>query len=183
MPAYVLTGTPGAGKTAMLRQLELHGYAVVEEAATDVIALRQALGDREPWRGTAFLDEIVALQRQRQVAADTRRTTFFDRSPVCTLALCRYGDLSASRLLLEEVERVLAEQVYERTVFFVRNQGFVEPTAARRISFEDSLRFERIHEATYREYGFDLVDVPAAPLPERVTVVARAVNSAATARR
>jgi predicted ATPase len=39
MPWYVLTGAPGSGKTAMLRQLEQDGFAVVEEAATDVIAL------------------------------------------------------------------------------------------------------------------------------------------------
>ena len=44
MPAYILTGTPGSGKTAILRMLEDAGYLVVEEAATDVIALGQALG-------------------------------------------------------------------------------------------------------------------------------------------
>lgn len=43
MPRYILTGTSGAGKTAILRQLELNGHVVVEEAATDVIALENAL--------------------------------------------------------------------------------------------------------------------------------------------
>ncbi len=33
----------------------------------------------------------------------------------------------------------------------IRNQGFVQPTAARQISFEDSLVFERLHEQTYRD--------------------------------
>ncbi len=59
----------------------------------------------------------------------------------------------------------MREQVYARTVFFVRNQGFVEPTAARRISFADSLAFEDVHERTYRELGFRLIEVPAGPLP------------------
>ena len=44
MPRFVLTGTPGSGKTAMVRLLEREGYRVVAEAATDVIALEQALG-------------------------------------------------------------------------------------------------------------------------------------------
>ncbi|MER6582341.1 AAA family ATPase, partial [Nonomuraea sp. NPDC001023] len=48
VPNHVLTGTPGAGKTAVLRLLEVRGYSVVEEAATDVIALGQALGRAEP---------------------------------------------------------------------------------------------------------------------------------------
>jgi len=46
MPGYILTGSPGAGKTAVLRLLEISGYVVVEEAATDVIALENALGRR-----------------------------------------------------------------------------------------------------------------------------------------
>lgn len=173
MPRYVLTGTPGAGKTAILRQLELDGYRVVEEAATDVIALQHALGEPEPWRSPSFVDQVVNLQRNRQLgaAADAGRTMLFDRSPLCTLALCRHLALAAPRYLLDEIERVVVGHVYQRTVFFIRNLGFVEATAARRISFEDSLAFEQVHELTYREFGFDLVEVPAAALPARVAVV------------
>jgi predicted ATPase len=35
MKRCILTGAPGAGKTALVRLLERNGYAVVEEAATD----------------------------------------------------------------------------------------------------------------------------------------------------
>jgi predicted ATPase len=42
MKRFIVTGTPGAGKTAIIRQLELEGFSVVEEAATDVIAAAQA---------------------------------------------------------------------------------------------------------------------------------------------
>jgi len=48
--------------------------------------------------------------------------------------------------------------------------------AARRISFEDSLVFERIHEQVYRELGFDVVDVPAGPLADRVALILRVVG-------
>ena len=41
---FVLTGMPGSGKTVLLRRMETLGYAVVEEAATDVIALEDARG-------------------------------------------------------------------------------------------------------------------------------------------
>lgn len=44
MPGYILTGAPGAGKAAVLRLLEVNGRVVVEEAATDAIAL-----DNDPW--------------------------------------------------------------------------------------------------------------------------------------
>ncbi|MEV6630424.1 AAA family ATPase [Actinoplanes sp. NPDC051470] len=173
MSNFILTGTPGSGKTAILRQLEIHGYAVVEEAATDVIALHHALGHREPWRDPDFIDRIVDLQRKRQLAVGPmiHRTTFFDRSPVCTLALSRHLALAAPRPLLDEIDRVLTDHVYERTVFFVRSQGFVQATAARRISLEDSHVFEQIHEDTYRSLGFELIAVAPDRLPARVAVV------------
>jgi predicted ATPase len=180
MPAYILTGTPGSGKTAILRMLETAGYPVVEEAATDVIALNQALGRDQPWDEDGFVDSIVALQRRRQdrfLAGSSAGAVFFDRSPVCTLALSRYAGLATSPLLAREVDRVMADGCYSRGVFFIRNQGFVEATAARRISFADSLRFERIHEQAYRDLGFRLIDIPAGPLAERVALIERAVAS------
>lgn len=103
MPRYVLTGTPGVGKTAILR-------------------LAQPTED-----GPAVCD----------------------RSPVCTLALSRYADIAPSQQLTMEIDRIIAQRLYEPTVFFVRHQGSVQPTPARRISFDDALRFELIHEQTY----------------------------------
>ena len=180
MPGYILTGSPGAGKTAVLRLLEISGYVVVEEAATDVIALENALGREEPWSDHAFIDKVVTLQRQRQNSVRAAGSVvFFDRSPVCTLALSRYLGLATSSSLAREVERVVAEGAYETTVFFIRNQGFVRATAARRISFEQSLVFEQLHEQAYRELGFRLVEVPAGPLPDRVALVRQTVDQLA----
>jgi predicted ATPase len=113
MPRYILTGTPGAGKTAVLRSLEVHGYAVVEEAATDVIALVQANGNEQPWTDPAFIDKILALQRQRQrrKVRSEIDTVSFDRSPVCTLALTRYLGFAAPRSLEAEVAGLECEGV------------------------------------------------------------------------
>ena len=182
MPRYILTGTAGAGKTAVLRLLEVNGVSVVEEAATDVIALNQSMGHDRSLTEPAFIDKIFALQRHRQanMRMSETETVFFDRSPVCTLALCRYLGFAPSRLLAEEIDRIQRVSVYEPTVFFVRHQGFIERTAARRITFEDALEFERIHEQTYRELGFNLVDVPAGPLSDRVALIQQTLGHSAT---
>ena len=61
-------------------------HVVVEEAATDTIALDNALGHEQPWQDHAFIDDkVVALQRQRQnsIRAAETAVVFFDRSPVC----------------------------------------------------------------------------------------------------
>ncbi len=50
-------------------------------------------------------------------------------------------------------------------MFFIRPIGFIEPTAARRISYQDSLRFEQIHEANMPGFSsFELIDIgPGTP--------------------
>ncbi len=173
MKRYVLTGTPGCGKTSIIRSLEVAGYFVVEEAATDIIALQQAQGITESWKRASFIDDIVNLQQQRQVlvAELTTPIQFYDRSPLCTYALSKWLGCPISRTLSEEIERIKAEGIYEKQVFFIENLGFCAPTAARKISFEESLRFETVHEETYSSFGYDLIKVAPGGLSARVDQV------------
>jgi predicted ATPase len=179
MKRFILTGTPGSGKTAIIRQLEIEGFSVVEESATDVIALSQARGVAEPWTNVSFIDAIADLQRQRQIRAscDADEVQFHDRSAICTAALATYLGFPVTAVLQRELERIRAGMIFQREVFFIRNLGFISPTEARRISFEDALRFERIHEETYRDFGFEIVAVEPASLAERVDTIKNSVNS------
>jgi predicted ATPase len=177
MRRFIITGAPGAGKTAIIRQLELDGFSVVEEAATDVIAKAQARGTAEPWKDSSFIDLITNLQRRRQIRASCLpgEIQFHDRSVVCTAALALYLGYSLSSTLARELERIKTEAIYQRRVFFIRNLGFIKATEARRISFEEALRFERIHEDTYRQFGFELVSVEPGNLLDRVKAIKAAV--------
>lgn len=177
MRRFIITGAPGAGKTAILRQLEIDGFSVVEEAATDVIAAAHAQGKPDPWRYHTFIDEIVQLQRERQLRMSHQscEVQFHDRCVVCTAALAIYLGYPFSGSLAGEMERIRKEAVFQNRVFFVRNLGFVTPSNARRISFEDALRFEKIHEDTYRDLGFELFPVERGTLAERVSTIKAAV--------
>src|SRR4029078_7738179 len=161
MKRFIITGAPGAGKTAIIRQLELDGFSVVEEAATDVIAAAQARGTVKPWTDPSFLYAVAKLQRDRQIRASFQpdEVQFHDRCCVCTAALATYLGHAYTPFLAGQLERIKKEAVYEPQVFFIRNLGFITPTDARRISFEETVRFEKIHEETYRDFGFQLASV------------------------
>jgi predicted ATPase len=89
---------------------------------------------------------------------------FHDRSVFCTAALSDYLGRPRSPLLVEELECALVKGWFQPEVFFIRSLGFVTPTAARRITLEEAIRFERVHEEVYRDFGFRIVDVePASP--------------------
>jgi predicted ATPase len=178
MRRFILTGAPGSGKTAILRQLELDGCSVVEEAATDVIASAQATGTAEPWTHPSFIDAVLHLQADRRQRASFQPDSiqFHDRSPVCTAALATYLGYPWSPALTAELDRIRDEALYEKQVFFIRTLGFITPTEARRITFEETLRFETIHEQTYRDFGFELVPIEAAPVMERVQAIRAAIR-------
>ena len=168
---FILTGAPGAGKTIILRALETQGVDVTEEAATDVIALDQGHGIEESWRRAQFITDIARLQllRARRPAIGPLRIA--DRSLVCTLALAEYLQHPVPDMLTESIAAMMASAQYERQVLFVELLGFITKTEARRISLEDSIRFERFHIAAYERLGFELVRIPALPVEERVAMV------------
>jgi predicted ATPase len=178
MRRFVITGALGAGKTAIIHQLELDGFGVVEEAATDVIAAGHAQGTVELWRHPSFIDAIAHLQRDRQIRASYQpdEVQFHDRCVVCTAALAVYLRYPFSPFLTSELERIQKEAIYQNRILFIRNLGFITPTEARRISFEDALRFEKIHEETYQSFGFELVSIQPGSLVERVSMIKAAIR-------
>jgi predicted ATPase len=178
MKRYIITGTPGSGKTSVIRALELTGASVVSEAATDLIAFRQAQDDQEPWKHPHFIDDIVRLQKHRQIdmCADYSDLHFYDRSPICTYALAIYLGLEPSHNLMSEIKRIHKYDIYEKQAFFLENLGFITNTDARKISFEDSLRFEQIHREAYAKFGYECVVIQAKSIDERVEIILRSIN-------
>ena len=87
---------------------------------------------------------------------------------MCTLALKRYLGYPASASLVEEMERIEREGIYQRRVFFIEHLGFCQPTEARKITFEETLVFEKIREETYTSLGNDLLKIAPEALSERV---------------
>ena len=161
---FILTSTPGSGKTSVIVELEKLGYVVIHEAATDVISIEQAKGIERPWEAPDFVDQITRMQKERQMDA-TGALQFYDRSPFCTYALAKYLSYSKnieftpSPVLLDEIDRCLRNGVYQNKVFFFENLCFIEYTNARKISYEDALIFEQIHLDVYKKFSFEIIMV------------------------
>lgn len=178
MKRYVLTGAPGAGKTAVLRQLELDGFSVVEEAATDIIALWQANGIAEPWTWPQFIDTIVRLQqiRHHRGCSFNDSVQFHDRSVVCTAALADYLEVRRPQSLVKELERITTENVFERSALFMENLGFITTSEARRITYDEAMRFEDIHRRVYRDFGFKIIEIKPGSVADRVREIKQALS-------
>jgi predicted ATPase len=88
MPRVIITGGPGAGKTALLRQLASLGFATVEESARAVIAERLAIGLPPRPAPIEFAREILRRDVEKyERSADARGWIFFDRGVIEALAM------------------------------------------------------------------------------------------------
>jgi predicted ATPase len=101
---------------------------------------------------------------------------FHDRSVVCTAALADYLQFPRPQSLLEELQRVTTQNVFQTRVFFLMNLGFITPTEARRISYEETVRFERIHERAYRDLGFEITYIGPGSVLDRVRELKHALS-------
>ncbi|WP_299322637.1 AAA family ATPase [Parasphingopyxis sp.] len=170
MRRFVLTGAPGAGKTAIIRQLAAEGFATVPEAATDIIAREQANGIDAPWERDGFIAQIATLQEQR-LAGATGAIQFYDRSPICTYALARHLDVPVPPVLTRLLDRIAAQKLFARRVFLIESLDFIENTAARRIGLDEARRFGALHAALYAELGYECVSVAPASVADRTAFV------------
>lgn len=173
---YIFTGTPGSGKTSAAQHLQLLGYQVVQEAATDAIADAQQEGNPEPWKNLDFIDQIILLQQERQYSAQ-EELQFYDRSPFCTYTLAKYLNFPLSSILLAEIDRCVKDKIYNQQIFFFENLGFINNTDARKISYEDALVFEKIHLDVYKDFEFDIITVPKMSITERCQFVLHHVGN------
>lgn len=166
---YILTGTPGCGKTSIIKALQTLKATTIDEAATDIIYDKQKQGINEPWKNKTFIDEVINLQKQRQInlTNDDSNIQFYDRSPICTYALSRFLNSPPSPTLCQEIKRIIKNNIYENNVFFIDNLGFIETTDVRKINFKDSLTFEKLHLETYKQFGFNCIHVPINSIQDR----------------
>mmetsp|Transcript_2149 Transcript_2149/g.7766 ORF Transcript_2149/g.7766 Transcript_2149/m.7766 type:complete len:188 (+) Transcript_2149:56-619(+) len=179
MPLYILSGAPGAGKTTIGDGLRVLGYPVVREGFMDLYHELLDAGMEKPLEEPQFIDKLAALQldrmRLQQAAAKEDETAVYDRTPICTLALCKFMGRAPSAALLEAVEETMRGR-FEKTVLFVVSLGYIETTDIRTLNHEQQLAFEELHRKLYVEHGFECIDIPPLPVKERVAFVADLVK-------
>jgi predicted ATPase len=65
------------------------------------------------------------------------------------------------------------ENVFQSRVFFLKNLEFITATDAGRITYEETVRFEEIHERAYRHLEFEITIIDRGSVSDRVKEVKR----------
>lgn len=165
---FVLTGGPGAGKTTLIAALSAKGFAVTEEAGRGVIRNEmQAKGDALPWQDREQFAESMfewELASYRQ-ALRQAGTVFFDRGLPDTIGYLRLEGLPVPAWMEEEAWRLR----YNTRVFIAPPwKQIFGPDEERRQSWQVAVATYETMACTYAEFDYTLVELPLAPVPERV---------------
>lgn len=166
---YVLTGRPCSGITTTVNALAARGYRTVPEAARSIIDERVAAG----WTIERIRGDEARFQREilaRKFAAESRTPTgavvFFDRAMPDNIVYHAIAGLDPA-----EARRLCRGNAY-RKIFFMEPLPYAGDYA-RTESAAVLKRLERELPAAYRNLGYEVVSVPAAPVERRVERILR----------
>jgi predicted ATPase len=173
---FVLTGASGSGKSSIIAALEHRGFRCVEEAGRQVVRDEVRAGSNgTPWQDS---DRFMALVFARYVEAfvtmpERRAPVFFDRAIPESIGSAMAAGIPP------DPERLHAATTlrYNRTVFVTPPWPEIYVTdAERRHTFDVGVTHHRAELAAYIASGYALLEVPRAPVADRVAFILQNVS-------
>jgi predicted ATPase len=165
----IVTGGPGAGKSALLAALARRGYPCAPDSARMIIQERRRRGLSARPDPAEFATGILRndIEQYRHAPTDVD-VVFFDRA--IPDALCMLSDLG--RLSLAEAGQAVTEYRYCRQVFLAPPWQEIYTTDGERDQdFADAVRVHRRASDWYEALGFELIELPLVPIEERCAFV------------
>jgi len=166
----VITGAPGAGKTTLLERLEDIGFAVSHEVARRIL---QAPGGMELRAGDplGFADAMAAAHLEEYAdRAGQTATILFDRGLPDVAGFLEVSGLPVS----DQLDHACRTVRYHGPVFRAPVWPEIYRSDAERIqTLDEAAASDEAVSSAWRRYGYSLIDLPTAPVGERVDFVRR----------
>jgi predicted ATPase len=167
----VVTGGPGSGKSTLIDALERAGYARSVEAGRGIIQDQVAIGGPAlPWNDPALFAELMLCweMRSHAMARDQRGPVFFDRGVPDCIGYLRLMGLPVPA----HMRRAADVCRYNRLVFLAPPwREIFHQDAERKQDFAEAVRTYETLASTYDELGYELAELPRAPVEDRMRFV------------
>lgn len=176
---FVLSGGPAAGKTSLLLELQKRGYAIVPEIARELIKEQQRInGNALPWKDKILYKEIMfdrSIQSFKEIDQMEGQTTpvFFDRSFIDSICYARLIESEVT----EQMNAYAENWRYNTQVFMLPPwKEIYETDTERKQQWEEAVLTYEMMLDTYKNYGYQIIELPKISVSERADFVIKAVQ-------
>jgi predicted ATPase len=174
---YILTGGPGAGKTAVLNELEHQGYLIVAEVARAIIKNQQAIGgnithngDRKKYCDLMLKESVADFIKMRAI---NNKVIFFDRGIPDLYSYSKRFCGGVTPAINEFVKRYR----YNQKVFLFPPwpEIYCHDTERKQGLNEAIDTYHAIKEA-YTACGYEMIEVPKDSIAARVDYIMQKIK-------
>jgi predicted ATPase len=164
----VITGGPGAGKTALLSELDRLGYATVDDTPRAIIRSRRARGLSPRPPPPEFAEEILRREIEQYDLHGGGALTFFDRGVIDALWMVS----QAAPERRAEVAALAAGHPYHRVAIFLPPwEEIYVNDEERDHPFSHAVHVYESLVTWYEACGYDVAPLPKVPVAERCQIV------------
>ena len=173
---HVVTGGPGSGKSTLIDALAAAGVATSAEVGRAIIKEELAAGGAAlPWLDhRAFADRMIEREiAAHQAALASGQIVVLDRGAPDVIGFLRVSGLAVP----PAIDAAARSVRYNPRVFIAPWWADIFTTDAERKQTPEEARATfAVMVATYRDYGYRLIELPRAPVAERVAFVLREIG-------
>jgi predicted ATPase len=160
----VITGGPCTGKTSLIDYIGNHGVFVIPEVARPIVAVMQEY-EPEKFENKSCLEDIIDTLQIK--AWKDHPVGIFDRGLPDQIAYRHYFGVKIPSSLHLVCDILRYEKVFFLPFWkeiYVNNEVRAEPE-------EDAQLLSRLIYRAYRDYGYELIEVPKVSIEQRVEFI------------
>ena len=168
---HIITGGPGSGKSSLIAGLAARSLRTMPEAGRAIIQDQVSIGGKAlPWADREMFAELMLSWEMRSYreAGTSSAAVIFDRGIPDVIGYLRLCGLPVPDATLRAAE----QQRYAQRVFLAPHWPEIfAQDAERKQTPEEAEATCRAMIEVYADLGYDLVELPHAPVAERVDFV------------
>jgi len=166
---YVITGAPSTGKSSVINELRKMNFVCHDEIAREIIKENQENNHNVfPWINMREFSDMVYYRMKNRVEHQSDDLCFLDRSVVDLIGYMAFANEKAPINYSEFAK----SSRYAKKVFIMPLWASIYTNdQERKESIEDAKTIDYNLRESYKNLGFELIDVPMLTIKERATFI------------